>query len=150
LLLSLVADDWRLYRADLLRTGITSEMIAPRTDGEPLKLKWATSISQKRITSTPTVAWGRLYVGTEEGDFLCLSALTGQIIWSYKTGGYVRSSPAFDQGRVYVGSRDGYLYCLHGGTGRLLWKAFHGGVQNSSPVVAAGAVFCGIGSPPLR
>ena len=47
-----------------------------------------------------------------------LNASTGAVVWSYATGGYVRSSPTVADGVVYVGSYDHNLYAfdLLGGT----------------------------------
>ena len=34
-----------------------------------------------------------------------------QLLWTFKTGGPVKSSPAIVGGRVFIGSDDGNLYC---------------------------------------
>jgi len=68
---------------------------------------------------------------------------TNQTLWSYTTGGNVRSSPAVADGKVYVGSRDSKVYCLNASTGSLIWSYTTGGFVYSSPAVADGKVYVG-------
>ena len=43
----------------------------------------------------------------------------GDLLWSFETGGMVRSSPAIgSDGTVYVGSTDHKVYALDGKTGK--------------------------------
>jgi hypothetical protein len=62
--------------------------------------------------SSPAVADGKVYVGSEDGCVYCLNASTGEKIWSYTTGGNVNSSPAVADGKVYVGSYDYNVYAF--------------------------------------
>jgi len=64
------------------------------------------------VESSPAVAGGVVYVGSDNGEFYALNAVTGELIWSYKTGGRVFSSPAVAGGVVYVGSSDGKVYAF--------------------------------------
>jgi outer membrane protein assembly factor BamB len=65
------------------------------------------------VNSSPSVADGKVYVGSPDYKVYCLDASTGAFIWSYKTGASVSlSSPAVANGVVYVGSTDGYLYAF--------------------------------------
>jgi outer membrane protein assembly factor BamB len=41
-----------------------------------------------------------------------LNASTGDVLWSYTTGGWVDSSPVVVNGVVYVGSFDGNVYAF--------------------------------------
>jgi outer membrane protein assembly factor BamB len=61
------------------------------------------------------VANGVVYVGSGYGDnnVYALDAATGTLLWSYATGGPVRSSPAVANGVVYIGSGDQSLYAFH-------------------------------------
>jgi outer membrane protein assembly factor BamB len=60
--------------------------------------------------SSPAVANGVVYVGTDTQRIYALSAATGGVLWAARTGGLVRSSPAVVNGVVYVGSFDGKVY----------------------------------------
>jgi serine/threonine-protein kinase len=42
-----------------------------------------------------------------------LHAMTGAILWSFPTGGVIRSSPTIVNGVLSVGSEDGNLYLFH-------------------------------------
>ncbi|MDD5529639.1 MAG: PQQ-binding-like beta-propeller repeat protein [bacterium] len=58
---------------------------------------------------------GKIYVGTgyvNGKDLYCLDKSTGNVLWSYTTGGYVTSTPAISNGMVFVTSQDGYIYAF--------------------------------------
>jgi outer membrane protein assembly factor BamB len=77
------------------------------------------------------------------GSVLCLSAVTGAVLWEHETGGPVESSPAVAAGWVYIGSDDGRLHCLNATTGVEIWNATTGGAIKSSPSVVGGRVYFG-------
>jgi outer membrane protein assembly factor BamB len=95
--------------------------------------------------SSPAVANGVVYIGSEDNNVYALDAISGAEFWSYATGGYVLSSPAVADAVVYVGSDDGNLYALDAGTGTKLWSYTTGGPVDSSPVVAGAVVYVGSG-----
>jgi outer membrane protein assembly factor BamB len=64
------------------------------------------------VISSPAVANGVVYVGSDDGNLYALNARTGVKLWSYATGGAVFSSPAVANGVVYVGSDDGNVYAF--------------------------------------
>jgi outer membrane protein assembly factor BamB len=72
--------------------------------------------------SSPTVSAGVVYFGSGDGHLYAVNAVTGALLWSYKTGGVVHSSPAVSGGVVYAGSWDTYFYALDAATGALKWK----------------------------
>ena len=90
------------------------------------------------MESSPAVANGVVYVGSDDGNVYALNAATGARLWSYTTGAYVESSPAVANGVVYVGSDDGNVYALNAATGAKLWSYSIGGIVWSSPAVAMG------------
>jgi outer membrane protein assembly factor BamB len=65
------------------------------------------------------------------------------LLWSFKTGGPVRSSAAIVDGRVFIGSDDGKLYALTLAEGRKLWETATNNPIASSPLVLDGRVFVG-------
>ena len=69
------------------------------------------------INSSPTVAGGVVYVGSDDNWVCALNAFTGYKLWGYQTGGLVESSPAIVNGTVYVGSSDKNVYALNALTG---------------------------------
>lgn len=65
------------------------------------------------------------------------------LLWSFKTGGPVKSSAAIVAGRVFVGSDDGQLHALDLERGKEIWATRTDGPIESSPLVLEGRVFVG-------
>ena len=69
--------------------GLTAEEI-PR-----LKLQWAFGYPDVNIAwGQPTIAGGRLFVGSQNGTFYSLNARSGCIYWVFSAGGGVRTAPS--------------------------------------------------------
>jgi outer membrane protein assembly factor BamB len=106
------------------------------------------------LMSSPTVAGGRVYVGSF-GHTLFVFDRRGcgqrkcRPLWTGATGGSIESTPTVSDGVVYVGSDDGNLYAFDaGGCGMKqcapLWTGDLGSaVFESSPAVANGLVYIG-------
>jgi outer membrane protein assembly factor BamB len=104
------------------------------------------------VISSPTVADGIVYVGSQDKNIYAIGAWSGNLIWNFTTRDAVESSPAVANGKVYTGGDDGYVYCLNAYTGTLIWKTFVNGdlpftfenlVLKSSPTVSGGNVYIG-------
>ena len=95
------------------------------------------------IWSSPVVANGVVYVGSEDKTVYALNAGTGALIWKYTTGGIIHSSPTVANGVVYIGSFDKNVYALNAATGTLLWMFLTGQPIESSPAVVNGVVYIG-------
>jgi len=65
------------------------------------------------------------------------------LLWSFKTGGPVKSSPAIEQNQVFIGSGDGNVYALNFADGKKLWEVKTGGAIESSPLVLENKVYIG-------
>jgi outer membrane protein assembly factor BamB len=103
--------------------------------------------------SSPTVANGIVYVGSETGTVFAFDAATGAVRWTYDTLGAkpaalhaVCSRPAVANGLVYIAGGDGSVYALDAATSEFRWQ-YNTGVLNDayfvcgSPAVANGAVY---------
>ena len=137
--LYLEAVPWPMFRHDLRHTGYSTSK-APNTN----QTLW-TYTTGGWVTSSPAVADGRVYVGSDDRKVYCLNASTGALKWNYTTDGEVWSSPAIICGKVYVGSYDHKVYCLNASTGAYIWS-----YATNRPVVSSPAVVCGkvyVGSP---
>src|SRR6266571_8185823 len=55
------------------------------------------------------------------------------LLWSFKTGGPVKSSAAIVGGRVFIGSGDSHVYALELASGKKNWAATTKGPVESSP-----------------
>jgi outer membrane protein assembly factor BamB len=99
------------------------------------------------IDSSPAVAGGRLFVGSNNGSVYALNQTTLSIIWNFPTHGPVKSSPAMLGDMVLVGSADGKLYALkatsNNPNGEVKWSYQTGGEVRSSSAIAYGMVFVG-------
>ncbi len=101
------------------------------------------------VDSSPTVANGMVYVGSDDGTLYAFKISCGNTscapVWAAPTPSHnkIRSSPAVAKGMVYVGSYDHNLYAFNAATGKLTWTASTGDVIRSSPVVANGIVYVG-------
>jgi outer membrane protein assembly factor BamB len=59
------------------------------------------SLGQNEIRSSPIIYDGNIYVGSNGGNFYCISS-SGTILWSYNTGGPIISSAAIWNNTVYI------------------------------------------------
>jgi cobaltochelatase CobN len=51
--------------------------------------------------SSPAVAYGNVYIGSDEKRFYCFNASNGDEVWNKSVNGTIRSSPAVADGTVY-------------------------------------------------
>lgn len=65
-----------------------------------------------KIASPPVVTNDAVYFGTETGRVYAVDSDTGDLLWEWQTGNYVRASPVVIEGAVYVASGDGNVYAL--------------------------------------
>ena len=126
--------DWPMYGHDPARSATTSESLA-----FPLSKLWSYEPSQPPRPAwpepgkelhrmdfdyafQPVAAGGLLYFGSSADDTVrALNAATGELVWSFTSGGPVRFAPAIARGKAYVGSDDGWLYSLDARTGKPVW-----------------------------
>jgi outer membrane protein assembly factor BamB len=75
----------------------------------------------------PSIANGKVFVGTIDGEICCLSAWSGDLLWSVRVGEPILFQPAVARGRVYAPTLAGNLFCLETGDpdddGWLMWGA---------------------------
>lgn len=75
------------------------------------KAAW-TFATRARVESSPAIAGGRVFVGSNDGRFYVLNLATGAKLWEFDTGAPLSASPAIANGRIVIGSQDGRLYCF--------------------------------------
>jgi outer membrane protein assembly factor BamB len=75
----------------------------------------------------PVIVNGKVFLGTISGELFCLSAESGDLLWSVRVGEPILFQPAVARGRVYVGTQAGNLFCLETSDpdddGWLMWGA---------------------------
>ena len=65
-----------------------------------------------KIASPPVVTDGAVYFGTETGTVYAVDSDTGDLLWEWETGSYVRASPVVIDGAVYIASGNGNVYAI--------------------------------------
>lgn len=146
-----------VYRGDLQRTGFFETEDLQELDG----VKWKFQTADE-IWSSPVVADGVVYFGSDDDHLYAVDVESGEEIWRFKTGEDIHSSPAIAGGLVYILSYDGYLYAVDIQSGQQVWKfnTLERSILSefprpswddfmSSPVVADGVVYIG-GLDPLH
>lgn len=78
--------------------------------------------------TNPLLVGEVIYAGNRDGYFYALDAVTGELIWKYKTEGPILYSAAYKDGVVYFASNDAHAYALNTAPGlsepdRLVWKS---------------------------
>jgi len=97
------------------------------------------------VESSPAVANNLVYIGSDVGYIYAFNAVTGDKVWSYKTGGKINSSPTIAGGVVYVGSCDNSVSALDSATGSRVWSYTTGSPVESFPSIANGVLYIGSG-----
>ena len=97
-------------------------------DVPKLTLKWAFGFPDATSAwSQPTVAGGRLFVGSQNGTVYALDAKSGCIIWTFSAKSGVRTAPVFGPRTdgsgytVYFGDTGANVYAVDADTGALRW-----------------------------
>ena len=75
------------------------------------KAAW-TFTTRARVESSPAIAGGRVFVGSNDGRFYVLGLSNGAKLWEFNAGAPLSASPAIANGRIVIGSQDGRLYCF--------------------------------------
>ncbi len=159
-----------MFRGDAAHSGITAEAGPTVLKG----VKW-TFKTEGAVVSSPVLAWGMVYVGSDDRNLYALDQSSGALKWKFSTsakdvpGAPIRSTPAVADGAVFFGSYDGNFYAVDAATGAQRWKfaipgerkftapGIHGyfprqqavpdfwDLYQSSPVVGGGLVYFGCG-----
>jgi polyvinyl alcohol dehydrogenase (cytochrome) len=96
-----------------------------------LELSWAFAFAgATRAYGQPTVAGGRVFVGSQNGSVYALDAKTGCVIWEHKAqsdvrtavsiGPWTKASP--QRHAAYFGDGKAGVYAVDARSGELLWK----------------------------
>ena len=142
-LLAVTACDWTQFRAGPGRAGYVLDQALQPAAVPGLVQRWAGTTGGP-VQSSPAIASGVAYVGSDDGKLYAFDATTGAPKWSVSLGAAVVSSPAVDSGVVYVGSDDHKLHAIRLSDQVELWSATldagFGGLT-SAPLVQGGVVY---------
>src|SRR5262245_18029973 len=125
---------WTTWSPDLANTRFqTAGQAGLRGDQVPkLTLKWAFGFpNATSARALPTVAGGRLFVGSQSGTVYALDAKSGCTIWTFQAKAGVRSGltigPLSQRGgssskyAAFFGDGRSNVYALDAATGELIW-----------------------------
>lgn len=100
-------------------------------DAPRLKLKWAFGLpGGSNMYSQPAVAFGRVFVGSDDGVVYSMNAKSGCVYWAYPSDQFGRFAPivAPIQGHpgtryaIFFVTRSATAYAIDAHDGKLLWK----------------------------
>ena len=125
---------WNGWGADASNSRFQPEQAAGLTATQVprLKLKWVFGFPSGVSANTqPTIASGRVFIGSDNGFVYSLDAATGCVYWSFENGSIVRNAltigPISGHGNsryaVYFGDGKANVFALDAQDGKLLWKA---------------------------
>ena len=101
-------NNWsEFHRTNMVRWNQCEQVLNVNNVGG-LGLKWSYTPAGGR--SSPAVANGVVYVGSDDNNVYALNARTGAKLWSYASGNAVDSAPSVANGVVYVSSEDVKVY----------------------------------------
>jgi polyvinyl alcohol dehydrogenase (cytochrome) len=125
-----------------------------------LKIKWAFGFPNSTSAySQPTVAGGRVYVGSNSGFVYSLNARTGCVYWSFEAKASVRSAISIGppighssppQYPIYFGDIKANVYSVDAATGKLIWMrqadAIPGARVTAAPKLFEGRLYVPVSS----
>ncbi len=96
--------------------------------------------------SSAAVSYGRVYIGSTNGNVYSFGSADGKLAWRRDTGDFVYASPAVGRppgGRptVYIGSYNGRFYALDARTGRTRWVRSLGNKISGAATIVGDLVF---------
>lgn len=151
-------------------TGIAAEKLAPTagdnwasfrngndlrgvaTSSLPEKLEQLWTIDTKDgVPSSAAIVDGHVYIGTFDGEVLCVKLRTGDVVWRYKSVEKVdpnsfapgfKASATVTENAVLLGDEDGFFHAINRKTGKGLWKfETQGEIISSASVVGKKVIF---------
>ncbi len=141
-----MAEHWSSFRNNSHLTGVAGTTLPSNLD-----LLWKSPVPYG-VSGTAAIVNGRVYIGTMNGEFLCLDRKTGQRIWSYRSiadpdpkafAPAFKCSPTVTAHAVYLGDEDGVFHAIDTKTGKLKWKFLTEGEIISSPTIAGDRILFG-------
>jgi outer membrane protein assembly factor BamB len=128
---------WPMFHADLQRTGMTDEVVAP-----PLQEEWSFR-TRGPVVASPAIADGLVCVGSRDSYLYGLDSATGALRWELQTGDRVETAPCLTGQLALTTSRDGKLYAVSLRDGSQQWALDTGAPSRSSPAAHEGIVYVG-------
>ncbi len=90
------------------------------------------------LHSSPTVAEGKVFVGTNAGTYYSIDTATGNTFWTYnntESEEFILCSPIYNNGKVFLVDKFS-MVCVNATNGNRIWKTFLGDELYVSPSLA--------------
>jgi len=138
-------NDWPMYGGCPARCGLELKI------GLPIKEAWKFQTGSK-VKSSPVIAGGLAFAGSDSGELFALELETGKKKWSAKITPpseakinvkWIRSAPAVAEGIVVCGADDGVLRAFDAKNGKCMWQFRTAGRIRSSPAIVGDRVVFG-------
>ncbi len=107
------------------------------------KVAWTYEDRQLPFMSAPAVNERLVLLGSRDKQLHAIDRLSGQGVWTFKTGGRVEGSPIVFTDGVLFGSTDGRLYAASLDKGDELWRLDLGEALVASPAFGSGLIIVG-------
>jgi polyvinyl alcohol dehydrogenase (cytochrome) len=121
--------EWNGWGVDSANTRFQPDPGLSESDIPKLTLRWAFGFPYGNSSyGQPSVAGGRVFVGSDTGFVYSLDAATGCVHWSFRADAGVRTAPTVGPGTtshaylLYFGDIRANVYAVNAETGRQVWK----------------------------
>lgn len=130
---------------DMQHTGYNPyETVLSPTTVSRLTQRWSFPTGGK-VISSPSVADGVIYVGSEDEQLYAIDAQTRAKRWTFSADEAISGSPTIVNGIVYIGSNDDNLYAIDAQSGTELWRFGTNNNIVSAPAVVNDVVYVSSG-----
>ena len=110
---------WAMYQNSPSRAGHGSATVKPQS----LRRAWEVDTGPGITFSSPVIADGKVFIGTNDGELEARDPDTGELVWTYDVGDQLRGTPAVADGAVVVGGGlAGGILAVDASTGELRWR----------------------------
>jgi outer membrane protein assembly factor BamB len=139
----------KVFVTVLTRAGSSGGRIVAM-DAKTGRIEWSKDQSS-RTESSPLVADGNVYFGTESGMVYALRQSDGKQLWTFRAAGSVKGGLALKDGKLVFGDYAGAAYAISEQTGKQIWQAktkganfgLRAGRFYATPAIAYGRVYLG-------
>lgn len=92
-------------------------------DANDGKLRWSVPTGPGGCSASPLIAGGCVFIGTRNGEMLCVQLETGEVQWRKSLGASIRQTAAYRKPYVYVTSEDLRAHGLRAESGEIRWSS---------------------------
>jgi len=125
---------WVMFKKDISRCSYNPVEKTDEKTENRLKQKWVFKPHGK-ISSSPLVSDGMVYIGSEDTRLYALNIENGKELWNFNTSGEIKATPVVEIKNIYLASNGGFIYALEKESMCVKWLFETKSKLNSSPVL---------------